>query len=185
VAIIESVKKTLTRLLAPTSNLTWLWVAVRNRKIGIAMMRIWLRVDYQSERRFSGFQRFIQESQPVNGLRVMIFRRWRGFWKLYFCSDCRVERKINFGAVWVGFFPWVEYQKLGHLSQIFIRYLFSLIQLIVYKVRNFEDRLRCWILFLDRIASKRNSTFGSRIGWNSRSPEYHCGRKLSYNSYGP
>jgi hypothetical protein len=39
--------------LAPTSNLTWLQLAARNRKTGIAMMGIWLRADYLSERRLS------------------------------------------------------------------------------------------------------------------------------------
>jgi hypothetical protein len=54
----------------------------------------------------SGFQQFIQEPQPVNGLRVMIFERWWGCWKLHFCTDCSVEREINSGAVRLGFFPW-------------------------------------------------------------------------------
>jgi hypothetical protein len=61
----------------------------------------------------SGFQRFIQEPQPVNGLRVMIFERWRGCWKLHFCTDCSVKSEINSGAVRLGFFPWDESQKLG------------------------------------------------------------------------
>jgi hypothetical protein len=30
-----------------------------------------------------------------------------------------------------------------------------------------------------------NLTFGSRIGRTSRSPEYHCGRKISQLSDGP
>jgi hypothetical protein len=53
VAIIESAKKTLIWLLALTSNLTWLRVAVRNHKIGIPTTGIWLRADYQCERRLS------------------------------------------------------------------------------------------------------------------------------------
>jgi hypothetical protein len=40
VAIVESATKTLTRLLVPISNLTWLRVAVRNHKIGMTMRRI-------------------------------------------------------------------------------------------------------------------------------------------------
>jgi hypothetical protein len=35
------------------SNLTWLRVAVRNHKIGIAMMEIWLWVEYQKCRKLS------------------------------------------------------------------------------------------------------------------------------------
>jgi hypothetical protein len=131
VAIIESAKKTLTRLLALTSNLTWLRVAVRNHKIGIVTTGMCLRADYQCERRLSGFQWFIKEHQPVNGLRVMIFGRWWGCWKLYFCSDSSVEREINSEAVQLGFFPWDEYQKLGELSYPSIGYLFSLIHLTV------------------------------------------------------
>jgi hypothetical protein len=53
VAIIESTKKTVMRLLASTSNLTWLRVAVRNRKLGIAMRGIQPRAEYQRERRHS------------------------------------------------------------------------------------------------------------------------------------
>jgi hypothetical protein len=79
----------------------------------------------------SGFQQFIQEPQPVNELRVMIFGRWRGCWKLHFCTYCSIERKINSGAVQLGFAPWDEYQKLGELSYPSIGYLFSLIQLTV------------------------------------------------------
>jgi hypothetical protein len=54
-----------------------------------------------------------------------------GLLKLYFWTDCSGDKKINSGAVGVGFFPRVEYQKLGQLSQRSIGFLFSLIQLTV------------------------------------------------------
>jgi hypothetical protein len=79
----------------------------------------------------SRFQRFIQEPQPVNGLRVMLFRIWRGCWKLHFCTDYSVERELNSGAVRLGFFPWDECQELEELSYPSIGYLFSLIRLTV------------------------------------------------------
>jgi hypothetical protein len=51
--------------------------------------------------------------------------------------------------------------------------------------RIFYNPHRCWILFLDRTAAQRILTFGFRIGWNSRSPEYQNGRQLPQISDGP
>jgi hypothetical protein len=56
---------------------------------------------------------------------------------------------------------------------------------MVYKIWNFDDRRRCCILFLDRIAAERIFNFQTRIGWNSGSPEYHFRRQLSQLSDGP
>jgi hypothetical protein len=56
---------------------------------------------------------------------------------------------------------------------------------MVYKLRNFDDRRRCWILLLDRSAAKTDlQFFWSWIGQNSRSPEYCFGRQLSQLSDG-
>jgi hypothetical protein len=48
----------------------------------------------------------------------------------------------------------------------------------------FNGRCRFWILFLDRTTAERILTFGSRIGRNSESPEYHFCRQLSQLSDG-
>jgi hypothetical protein len=52
-------------------------------------------------------------------------------------------------------------------------------------LRNFDDQRRCWILFLDRRAAERIFNFPSRIGWNTRCPEYYFGWKLSQLTIGP
>jgi hypothetical protein len=182
VAIIESAKKTFgadtkSDLTVSSSHKSQNWNCYDGN-----LTKSWL---LMWNKTLSGFQRFIQELQPVNGLRVMIFGRWQGCWKLHFCTDCSVEREIHSGAVWLGFFYWDEYQKLGQLSYTSIGYLFILIRLTVYRLQDFEDRLCCWILFLDRTAAERNSIFGSQIGWNFRSPKYHYDRQLSQLSDGP
>jgi hypothetical protein len=70
---------------------------------------------------------------PSNGRR---FRRY-DFWtmtkllKTVFWTDCSVEGNLNYGAVWMGFFPCAEYQNIGKLSKLSIGYLFSLIGLTV------------------------------------------------------
>jgi hypothetical protein len=63
--------------------------------------------------------------------------QWFGFYdflhgdgfdeKLQFWTDCSDERKIKSGAIQVGFFPWIEYQKVGKLSQLSVGYIYSLI----------------------------------------------------------
>jgi hypothetical protein len=115
---------------------------------------------------------------------LWLFARWRVCWKLQFWTDCSNERKIKSGAVCIRFFPWVEYQKVGRLSQLSISYLYRLIGPTVQKLRNFVHRRCCWILFLDRTAAKRIFGFDSRISWNSRCLKYHFHRQLSQISYG-
>jgi hypothetical protein len=51
--------------------------------------------------------------------------------KTVFWTDCSVEGNLNYGAVWMGFFPCAEYQNIGKLSKLSIGYLFSLIGLTV------------------------------------------------------
>jgi hypothetical protein len=127
---------------------------------------------------FLNFPILFTSPHLINCLGDLTFCKTTGLLKLYFWTDCSGQRKMKSRAVSAGFFPWVEYQKLGKLSHLSISYLFSLIRLMVLELRNFEDRLRRWILFLDRTAAEWNSTFGSQIGWNSESLEYHHGRKL-------
>jgi hypothetical protein len=127
VAIVESTKKTVTRLLAPTSNQTWLRVAVRNHKLGIAMRGIKPRAEYQRERTHSQVSNGSLKNLNWSTVQVpWLFARRRVCWKLQFWTDCSAKRKPNSGAVRVGFSPWVEYQKVGQLSQLSFGYLYSL-----------------------------------------------------------
>jgi hypothetical protein len=53
---------------------------------------------------------------------------------------------------------------------------------MVWVLQNFDDRRRCWILFLDRTMAKQIFIFNSRIGQNSGNPEYQFGREISHLS---
>jgi hypothetical protein len=55
---------------------------------------------------------------------------------------------------------------------------------MLYKLQNFDDQRRCCILFLHKTAVERIFNFQTRIGRNSRSPEYRFGRQLSHLSDG-
>jgi hypothetical protein len=43
----------------------------------------------------------------------------------------------------MGFFPYIEYQKVGKLYQISIGYLYSLNRPTVYKIRNLAHQQNC------------------------------------------
>jgi hypothetical protein len=95
-----------------TSIRSWLRVAVSKLKSDIVLSEIRLRVKYQKGRGhphlFNGYLlAFIRSMIHV----LWLFARWRVCWKLQFRTDYNAERKINSGAVRMGFFPWVEYQK--------------------------------------------------------------------------
>jgi hypothetical protein len=134
------------------------------------------------------FQRFTQGPQPVNGLRVMIFGRWHGCWNFIFVQIA-ASKENQFWGCSGGILPLSWIPKTWKSIPDFYPLLIQPSPTNCLEVTEFEDRLWCWILFLDKIAAERNSTFGSRIGRNSRSPKYHYGRQLSQLSdgqqYGP
>jgi hypothetical protein len=59
---------------------------------------------------------------PSNGhqFRRYDFRMTMELLKTVFWTDCSVYRKLNSGAVRLGFFPRAEYQKVGQLFHISI-----------------------------------------------------------------
>jgi hypothetical protein len=130
-----------------TSIQPWLHVAVRKSQSGTVWSEIWLRVEYQKgiiHPYISNGYLFVFIWSTVQVL--WLFARRRVWWKLQFWTDCSAERKINSGAVRVGFFPWVEYQNVGQLSQLSIDYLYILNGLTVSKIWNFTHRQNCWKL---------------------------------------
>jgi hypothetical protein len=69
-----------------------------------------------------------------------------GLMKTAIWIDCSDRRKLKSGAVQVGFFPWVEYQKVGQLWQLSIGYIYNLIGPTVYMIQNFAHWPNCWKL---------------------------------------
>jgi hypothetical protein len=67
----------------------------------------------------------------VNSLGVTNFERQPVLLNTAFLGRLQHRSKINFGAVQVGFFPWVEYKKVGEHSLLSIGYLYSLIHATV------------------------------------------------------
>jgi hypothetical protein len=119
------------KLLASMLNLPWLRAAASKFKSGVVLSEIWLRVKYQKGKGhphiFNGYLlAFIQSTVQI----LWLFARWR-LLKLHFWADCRLQRKLKSGDVSMGFFPWVEYQKVGKLFQLSIGYLYSLNRLTV------------------------------------------------------
>jgi hypothetical protein len=91
------------------------------------------------------------------------FRTTTELLKTVFLIDCSVKSKLNSGAVRMGFCAWAGYKNNGKLSQLSINYLFCLIQQTIWELRNFDNRHRCWILFLDRMVAERTELLGLRL----------------------
>jgi hypothetical protein len=107
---------------------SWLQVIVGKFKSGTVLSKICLSVEYQKGRRLHQLSNgyllaFIRSTVQF----LWLFAWWQVCWKLQFWIDYSAERKINSGAVRVGFFPIVENQKVVQLSRLSIGYLYSLI----------------------------------------------------------
>jgi hypothetical protein len=79
--------------------------------------------------------------------------------KTAFLDRMQQRKKIKSGAVMVGFFPWVEYKKLGQLSKISIDCSNSPIWLSVWKIWNFWASTILLKSVLDRTAAGEKHKF--------------------------
>jgi hypothetical protein len=154
VAIIESTKKTLTRLLAPTSNLTWLRIAVRNHKIGIATTVIWLRADYKVKEDSLRFPMVHSRTSTSQQIKSYDFRKMAGLLKTSFLYRLQCRKRNKFWDCLVGILPLIWIPKTWRTLLSFRRLLIQ-----PHPTNGLEDT-EFW-----RLTSLLISVSGQNCGW--------------------